>query len=53
MNDVVVPDRPLTLIEAAAELQVPLQTLRQLCKRKRVSSGARVLDKNPTPVEFC
>jgi excisionase family DNA binding protein len=30
-------DLPLTLAEAAAYLKVPVRTLRELCKRKRVS----------------
>jgi excisionase family DNA binding protein len=36
-GDDVVSDRPLTLIEAAEYLQVPLPTLRQLCKRRKIS----------------
>jgi excisionase family DNA binding protein len=32
-----VPDRPLTLIDAAEYLQLPIKTVRQLCKSKRIS----------------
>jgi excisionase family DNA binding protein len=37
VNDVSLSDSPLTLIEAAAYLKLPVRSLRDLCKRKRVS----------------
>jgi excisionase family DNA binding protein len=36
MNDVT-SDSPLTLIEAAAFLKIPIRTLRDLCKRQRIT----------------
>jgi len=37
VNDVSLSDSPLTLIEAAAYLKLPVRSLRDLCKRKRIS----------------
>jgi excisionase family DNA binding protein len=37
VNDVSLSDGPLTLAEAAAFLKIPIRSLRDLCKRKRVS----------------
>jgi excisionase family DNA binding protein len=37
VNDVSLSDGPLTLVEAATYLKIPVRSLRDLCKRKRIS----------------
>jgi excisionase family DNA binding protein len=37
VNDLSLSDSPLTLVEAATYLKIPVRSLRDLCRRKRIS----------------
>jgi excisionase family DNA binding protein len=37
VRELIIPDRPLDLKEAAEYLQLPVRTVRDLCKRTKIS----------------